>query len=147
MPKALADLIQVTLQIRRYDLVPDVMVYSNRFPAGFPNGRRLKDDVVAQVCATGDCLLQELSYIEAKPGVWPRATVNDKPLPSEWPMLAEQWPDMQEAPPPTESIWPYVIGALIAVALVSWVVVEIIRRLILLLWRLVRPRPKPALTA
>jgi hypothetical protein len=77
LPKALAALIQTTLQIRKYDLAPDVMIYSNRFPPGFPNGRQLLDDVAALTCQTGDCILQEISFIE---GGWPRQTVNDKPF-------------------------------------------------------------------
>lgn len=139
-PKAFADLIQFTFQIRPYDLAPDVMIYSNRFSPGYPNGRLLTDDVVAQTCATGDCLLQEISFIEAKKGVWPRATVNDKPLLDQWPLLAEQWPDQPEAAPPTASIWPYVIAALIVVALVFWALVEIIRRLGVWLWHRLRPK-------
>ncbi|MDE3819719.1 hypothetical protein [Sinorhizobium meliloti] len=140
-PKAIADLIQFTFQIRPYDLAPDVLIYSNRFPASYPNGRLLTDDVVAQTCATGDCLLQELSFIEGK---WPRASVNDKALPGQWPLLAGQWPDRQEAAQPTESIWPYVIAGLAVIAIVFWGFVEIIRRLLMRLlirlWRALRPK-------
>ena len=67
---------QPTFQLRKYDIAPDVMIYTDRFPVGYPNGRLLTDDVVAQTCTFGDCLLQEISYIE---GGWPRATINDKP--------------------------------------------------------------------
>jgi hypothetical protein len=31
--------------IRHYDYMPDVMVYTSQFEPGFPNGRRLEDDV------------------------------------------------------------------------------------------------------
>jgi hypothetical protein len=141
LPKALAALIQTTLQIRKYDLAPDVMIYSNRFPPGFPNGRQLIDDVAALTCQTGDCILQEISYIE---GGWPRQTVNDKPFLDEWPYLAEPWPDQQETPPSTKSIWPYVIGIALAVLIVSWAVVEIIRRSISWLWRRSRRKAAPA---
>jgi hypothetical protein len=130
--KSIAGLIQYTIKIRKYDLAPDVMIYSSRFPPGFPNGRMLPDDVAAQTCATGDCILQELSFVE---GGWPRQTVNDKPFLEEWPYIAEQWPDMPEMPPSTKSIWPYIIGIVVLVAIVSWGAIEIIRRLFLWLWR------------
>lgn len=141
LPKALAALIQTNLQIRKYDLVPDVMIYSNRFPPGFPNGRRLTDDVGALTCQTGDCILQEISFIE---GGWPRQTVNDKQFLDDWPYLAEPWPDQPEAPPSTKSIWPYVIGIGLAVLIVSWGVVEIVRRSIWWLWRRLRRTAAPA---
>jgi hypothetical protein len=95
MPKAIADLIQFTFQIRKYDLVPDVMIYSDRYPPGYPNGRLLSDDVVAQTCAFGDCLLQELSFIE---GNWPRKTVNDKPLLDESPFTLNRGPTRRKLP-------------------------------------------------
>jgi hypothetical protein len=94
--KAVAGFVQYVLQIRKYDLAADVMIYARRFPPGFPNGRRLTDDVAALTCATGDCILQELSYVE---GGWPRAVVNDKPFSDEFPFLADPWPDVPEAPP------------------------------------------------
>lgn len=95
--KALAGFVQYVLQIRKYDLATDVMIYSNRFPPGFPNGRRLPDDIVGLTCATGDCILQELAYVE---GGFPRQLVNDKPFRDEFPFLADPWPDMPEAPAP-----------------------------------------------
>jgi hypothetical protein len=124
-------LIETNVLIRNYDLKPDVMFYSSRFPPGFLNGRLLTDDVSAQVCQTGDCILQELSFIE---GSWPRAVVNDKPFLDDWPYLAEPFPDKQEMPGPTKSIYPYIIAAALVIAFVSWAVIEIIRRLLLLLW-------------
>lgn len=141
-PRAIADLLQFTFLIRPYDIAPDVLIYSNRYPAGYPNGRLLTDDVVAQTCATGDCLLQEISFIESK-DVWPRATVNDKPISANWPMLAEPWDNEQEVAP-TASIWPYVVGVVIIVALAFWAVVEIIRRFVLLLWHRIRRKAAPA---
>ncbi len=72
--QAIAGLLEFTFQIRKYDLAPDVMIYTNRFPPGFPNGRLLTDDVNAIVCATGDCLLQELSFIERQYGRARRST-------------------------------------------------------------------------
>jgi hypothetical protein len=138
--KAVAGMIQYVFQIRKYDLVPDLMIYTNRFPPGFPNGRLLTDDVVAQICATGDCITQELSFSE---GSWPRATVNDKPFLADWPYLAEPWPDTPEAAPSTKSIVPYIIGVVLVIAFVSWGTIEIIRRLLLWLW--LRWRRKAAL--
>ena len=63
--QAISGLLEFTFLIRHYDLAPDVMIFTTRFPPGFPNGRQLADDVNAIVCTTGDCLLQELSFIEA----------------------------------------------------------------------------------
>lgn len=139
--RALSDVVQLLVQIRKYDVVPDVMIYTNRFPPQFPNGRQLLDDVAALTCAAGDCILQELAFIE---GGWPRALVNDKPFLADWPFLAEPYPDSAEAPPATKSIWPYIIGIVILFALVSWGVVEIIRRLIVWLWWRWRRRPAVA---
>lgn len=141
----LADVVQLLLQIRKYDIVPDVMIYTNRFPPGFPNGRLLLDDVAALTCATGDCILQELSFIE---GGWPRATVNDKPFLDEFPYVAEPVPNSPERPFPKPSIisigglrgllafvagligWPTLIFSLILVFAIGWVLIELLRRLI-----------------
>jgi hypothetical protein len=125
--KAIADLIQPTFQLRKYDLVPDVMIYSDRYPVGYPNGRLLTDDVVAQTCAFGDCLLQDISYIE---GGWPRAITNDKPFLDDWPYLAEPWPERPEPAASTQSILPYIIGIVLVFALVSWAIIELLRRLL-----------------
>ncbi len=89
--------------IRHYDSVPDVMVFTKTRPAGFPNGRRLEDDVALLTCAQGDCPLQENAFIDTTQ--WPRSTVNDKPLSSEFPYLAEPWPFM---PQPAGATGPYV---------------------------------------
>ena len=137
-PKAAAGLIQYVLQIRKYDLVPDVMIYTNRFPPQFPNGRQLLDDVAALTCQTGDCILQEISFIE---GGWPRRTVNDKPFLAEWPYLAEPYPEQPQMAASQPSIWPWIIGSAVLVALIGWGVVEIVRRSILWLWRRWRRRP------
>lgn len=139
--QAVADLIQPYFQLRRYDVVPDVMIYSDSYPAGYPNGRLLTDDVVAQSCAFGECLLQELSYIEGK--TWPRATTNDKPILADWPYLAEPVPDKTETPP-TDSLLPYVIGLVLVLLLASWAIVELVRRLIVWLWFKVRGEPQSA---
>jgi hypothetical protein len=143
--KALADLLQSNFQIRKYDLVPDVMIYTDRFPAGYPNGRLLTDDVVAQTCAAGDCLLRDISFIE---GGWPRATTNDKPFLDDWPYLAEPWPEKPEpAPPPTRSILPYIIGILLLLMFLSWATIELLRHLLRWLWRTWRGKKQAAMTA
>ncbi len=142
--KAIADLLQFTFQLRKYDAQPDVMIYSAQFPPGFPNGRKLEDDVVAQVCAAGDCLLQELSFIE---GGWKRDVVNDKTFLTSFPYVAEQWPDQAEPPQPTASIWPYVILIVVVLAIVLWALVEIVRRLAIWLWRWLRARFRSGATA
>jgi hypothetical protein len=90
--------------IRHYDYAPDVMIYTNQRPAGFPNGRRLQDDVALLTCQQGDCPLQENSFIDSSQ--WPRATVNDKPLVAEFPYLAEPWPYKPQAP---GAMGPYVV--------------------------------------
>ena len=79
--------------IRAYDYQPDVMIYTRRRPAGYPNGRLLTDDVADLVCRTGDCLLWELSFSQA----WPRPSKNDKEFLEEWPYLAEPWPPKMAA--------------------------------------------------
>jgi hypothetical protein len=140
LAKAAAGLIQYVMLIRKYDLAPDVMIYTNRFRPRFPNGRQLRDDVAALTCQTGECILQEISFIE---GDWPRRTVNDKPFLAEWPYLAEPYPEQPQMAQSMPSIWPWLIGSVVLVAIVSWGVVEIIRRSTLWLWR--RRRRRPAL--
>jgi hypothetical protein len=119
---ALAQLNQLSgLLIRHYDSVPDVMVYTNQFAPGFPNGRRLTDDVALLTCNQGDCPLQENAFIDTEQ--WPRATINDKPLMTEFPYLAEPWPARPQNPPP--SCWPYIMqyvvipGLLILAAIIG----------------------------
>ena len=75
---------------REWDFVPDVMIYTNRYPVGFPNGRLLRDDVAAILAQHGDTLLLELSHHNAQ---WPRRTANDKEFLDKFPYLAEPWPD------------------------------------------------------
>lgn len=113
---------QSTFAFRDWDEVPDVMIYTDRRPVGFPNGRKLTDDVAELLATYGDTLLKEISYITGK---WPRATTNDMPfrlraadecraapvpLPPEcdqtvpenlvFPYLADKWPDKMPKPPP-----------------------------------------------
>ena len=93
------DLFEYTLKVReKYDLVPDVLIFTTRYEAGYPNGRRLTDDIAAISCAFGDCILQELSYIEGDD--YPRATVNDKEFLPDFPYLAAPWPSKEPAKQP-----------------------------------------------
>ena len=87
-------------EYRPWDLTPDVLIYSNRFNVGYPNGRRLNDDVAALLARYGDTLLVELSYKSPK---FPRATTIDKPFLDSFPYLAEPWPDSEGKPGPVLS--------------------------------------------
>jgi hypothetical protein len=89
---------QPLFKIRPYDDFPDVMIYTRQYAIGFPNGRKLTDDVGALTCQQGDCALVESSYVDSPQ--WPRATVNDKPFLKEFPYLAEPWPASPPPPPP-----------------------------------------------
>jgi hypothetical protein len=101
----LANLNQLSgLLLRNYDFAPDVMIYSSKRPPAFPNGRQLKDDVAYLTCQTGDCPLQENSFIDSS--AYPRATKNDKEFLAEFPYLAEPWPFRPQQP--AGSIWPYI---------------------------------------
>ena len=92
--------LQQTFAYRKWDQVPDVMLYTTREPLGFPNGRKLTDDVAEELARYGDTLLKEISHIA---GGWPRKTTNDKEflvtkLPDgstipKFPYLATPWPD------------------------------------------------------
>jgi hypothetical protein len=93
---------------KRWDFVPDVMIYKRNIPVGFPNGRLLYDDVAALLAQHGDTLLLELSHQHPNGG-WPRRTTNDKPFNettedkpqlAKFPYLAEPWPDRDPPPPP-----------------------------------------------
>jgi hypothetical protein len=139
--KAIAGLIEMVFKIRAFDAVADVMIYTNRFPPGFPNGRQLPDDVVLGVCQAGDCLLVDLANAG---GVFPRQTVNDKEFLPDFPYLAEPWPDEAEPPASTKSIYPYIALVVIVVAVLGWIAVEIVRRLFLWLWHWWRRRAAPA---
>ena len=102
---------QPLFKIRPYDLFPDVIIYTKQYPIGFPNGRKLTDDVAAQTCDQGDCVLVEGSYIDGPK--WPRATVNDKTFLAEFPYLAEKWDEKEIAPKQAERVGiPNALGAL-----------------------------------
>ncbi len=92
---------QYTFAIRYYDAAPDVSIYTTRFPPGYPNGRRLEDDIAAISCAFGECILSELAITVGK--IWPRPAVNDKAFLPDFPYVAEPWPP--KGPPATKKRW------------------------------------------
>lgn len=109
---AVYQLVHLVWQLRPYDLVsPDVMIYTSRRPPGYPNGRRLEDDIVLLTCQTGDCVLMELAYTEGND--WPRATTNDKDFLPQFPYLAEPWPAQE---PAAQS------GGLLSLCSLAWIV-------------------------
>ncbi|MEY2558749.1 MAG: hypothetical protein QOE34_2174 [Verrucomicrobiota bacterium] len=120
-------------EYRPWDLAPDVMVYSDQFNVGFPNGRRLTDDVAALLARNGDTLLLELSY---KNATWPRATTNDKPFLDQFPFLADPWPDSMPKPGPVLSSHnQIVIKTALAVAIILavlglWKLIELLVRFV-----------------
>jgi hypothetical protein len=85
----LVNAFQPLFKIRPYDHFPDVMIYTKQYEIGFPNGRKLTDDVALLTCEQGDCPLVESSYIDSDR--WPRATENDRPFLKEFPYLARKW--------------------------------------------------------
>ncbi len=116
---ALQGLYQYVLQVRDYDVFPDVLIYSDSRAPGFPNGRRLEDDVAGLTCAQGDCVLQEVAFIE---GGWPRKTVNDKPFAAEFPYLAPPHPEKPEhvhRDPCLKVFW-IVVAALLLLLVWRW---------------------------
>jgi len=117
---AIGGLFEYVFQIRYYDIFPDVMLFTTRRPPGYPNGRRLEDDVAGLTCAQGDCVLQEVAFIE---GGWPRATVNDVPLAAEFPFLGAPHPEQPE------------VDSVDRCALVFWLVVLAIAAILILVWR------------
>ena len=136
--KPTADLLQFTFQIRKYDVVPDVMIYSNRFPPKLsqraPAHRRCRRKSLRdrRLPAAGDLLhRRRLATRHRQRQAVPRPNGR---------YLAEQWPDEAEPAAATQSIWPYVIAGVLVLAIVFWGLVEIIRRLIMWLWRLLAPQ-------
>lgn len=119
-------------EYRPWDLTPDVLIYSNRFNVGYPNGRRLNDDVAALLARYGDTLLLELSYKSPK---FPRATTIDKPFLNDYPYLAEPWPDSEPKPGPVLSaknkskVMTAIGLAGLLVLLALWKVLDILRRI------------------
>jgi hypothetical protein len=119
--------LQSVAQFRPWDKVPDVMIYSLRnnipalSPVGFPNGRKLTDDVAKLLADWGDTLLFELSYIADK---FPRATTNDKVFSPDFPYLAE--PHVLEMPadrpPPLSTANRFKLLAIVLGIVVLWLV-------------------------
>ncbi|HYR27698.1 MAG TPA: hypothetical protein VEU30_04490 [Thermoanaerobaculia bacterium] len=117
--QGLAQAYHSLLQLYPYDLTnPDVMIFTTRFPVGYPNGRLLTDDVAYISCQYGDCALMSLSYAESPQ--FPRATVNDKPFSPDFPFLADPWP-----PSPGPNMkgigligWLIIIGVILLIILI-----------------------------
>ena len=115
---------------RRWDFVPDVMIYSTRHRVGFPNGRLLTDDVAAKLAQYGDTLLYELAY-QHNNDTWPRRTENDMNggefLP-DFPYLLKPHADKKPPDPlrlSTANQWKLVgvgIGLLLLLVLENWIV-------------------------
>lgn len=124
------DMIRISplFAMRPYDFAADVMIYSTRFPAGYPNGRLLTDDVTLLTCQAGDCLLMEIAFTDS--GQWPRQTVNDKEFLEEFPYLAEPWPDKPPAEAPHFTTKNRILIGLIGVGLLIALILPWI-----LLWR------------
>ncbi len=119
--------------LKDYDFMPDVMIYSRRFPVGYPNGRLLTDDVAALAMQNGDALLWEDSFSSLKGA--PRPTKNDKPFLSEFPYLADPWPvSMVRLPPALTQasvlkLWAIGIAAVLLLIAENVLVVWLVRRL------------------
>jgi len=122
------NLIDLQFSIRHYDFAPDVIIYTTRFPPGFPNGRRLSDDVALLTCQNGDCVLIESAYLQTEE--WPRQTTNDKTFLTEMPYLAPPWPPKQEQlKEPSTGCWPVLlIGFVLVVLVLVWVLFRCWRR-------------------
>ena len=116
--------IRPVFNLRPYDFQPDVMVYTRRFDARFPNGRQLEDDVADLTCKQGDCQLFELSFALKDPKPYAatggRPNKNDKEFSDTFPYLADPWPDKDPVPVPqlTSKNQFYVIAAIVLIVLV-----------------------------
>jgi len=121
-------LYQSTFAIRSYDYFPDVLVFTTRHPPGYPNGRRLPDDVVGATCAQGDCLLVDLTFVQSAHPYWPRATANDKPFLDEFPYLAEPWPASATAAAPAGPCEVCIALLVVLGLLAGWLVLRWRRR-------------------
>lgn len=125
--------------IRHYDFQPDVMIFTTRYGAGYPNGRRLTDDIVLLTCQIGECLLMEAAFTESEE--WPRQTVNDKEFLDELPYLAEPWPAKEPAKKGFRwGLWITLFVVLFTLFLIVVGLVCVIKKLVS--WK--RSRRKPA---
>jgi hypothetical protein len=117
--------------MRPYDFAADVMIYTERFPAGYPNGRLLTDDVTGLTCQLGDCLLVEIAFTDSDQ--WPRKTANDKEFLPEFPYLAEPWPDKAPAEMPhftmkNRILIGLIVAGLLVALILPWVLLWRCRR-------------------
>lgn len=134
--------LQQLFAYRDWDFVPDVMIYSNRFQVGYPNGRVLKDDVAAFLAQHGDTLLLELSH--QNKSQWPRHTENDRPFSETFPYLAEPFADKPPAKPYQLSMKNTFILWVIGIAIVVIVLLAIAQVVHLIRWWLgIRCRRRP----
>ncbi len=121
---------------RRWDFVPDVLIYTTKYPVGFPNGRLLTDDVAALLAQHGDTLLYELSF-QHNNGSWPRETRNDVSggvFGEKFPFLLEPTKNDAPAMPPrlsTRNRWLLIAVSVFLIALFvleNWLVAKIYHR-------------------
>ena len=118
---------------RPWDYTPDVMIYSNRFNVGYPNGRRLEDDVATLLARYGDTLLYELSYTSPK---FPRDTRLPPPnneFRAQFPYLGDPFPDSPSKPGPALSPRNKVIVGAVVAGFLLLVVFAVIG-----IWRVLR---------
>jgi len=94
----LATYVSILFEIRHYDEAPDVMLLDLDRPIGFPNGRRLTDDVATMCCSFGECLLYEDSVASAAAAHTEHPTTNNVSFLAEYPYLAP--PNPARAPVP-----------------------------------------------
>ncbi|MEP5989334.1 hypothetical protein, partial [Rhodopirellula bahusiensis] len=133
--------------IRHYDFEPDVMIFSRIRPAGYPNGRRLSDDVAKLCCDQGDCLLYEVSLAESHADHVPRPVTNNVPFLEQFPYLASVNQSARSLPDPALRLRTKVILGLIGVAAAAflllpwWLLHRAKRRLRRLSKRLSLPLP------
>jgi hypothetical protein len=119
---------------RAFDDQPDVMIFTKNRVAGYPNGRRLEDDIAKLACEQGDCQLYELSFAKPRSPASEkyskyeggRPTANDRPFLDVWPYLAEPWENPDPPPPPglTTKNKIYLIGSFVLITafiLLPWV--------------------------
>ena len=118
---AAGDALKYVLQPRkRYDLQPDVMIYNRNDPGGYPNGRRLDDDIVGIACELGDCVLQEVASFEEEVE-WERIKTHDPPFLSEFPYLlprrVENWGEAEHS---DRCVQTFVVVVVVLIVLWIW---------------------------
>ncbi len=106
---------------RKWDFAPDVVCFSTKYPAGFPNGRLLTDDVAAILAQHGDTLLYELSYQDNNYR-WPRVQSDARPFGETLPYLQPKISDPPIRAPPrlsSSSIFKLVLIAVVLLLLLT----------------------------